>query len=209
MSVGSENVFVVEDNKLESYDSSLGLYVVNTKEEDNSKEPASWHDNWLFRQPEIIKAKKAINTVTMLLPNATDDIKAQIGNKDFDLVSELTENLLDEGRSDDDTDMNDNIDIEQPEKDNEYMIYEMMIPVRLCNDNINSVYHHVTNNESSMAYGMNSTPYNLCKGCRTQKISNRSNMLDPSETGYLWLGEEIGESSTDDIPLNNRYCSRS
>ena len=134
------------------YDDSLGLYVGKGEEDEEDDNLASWHDNWVFKEAKLAHTHSRINAVAMLLPNATDDIKAQIGNKDFDLVSELTENVtevLEDVTSDND------IDIVHPENDNEYTVYEMKAPVTVYSAGDNS--------------------------------------------GYLWLGEEIGESSTDDV----------
>ena len=55
----------------------------------------SWQHNWLFRNHGGSEANsvatKMCPPVSMLVPNPSEVTKAQIGNKDFDLVSELSE----------------------------------------------------------------------------------------------------------------------
>ena len=50
----------------------------------------SWQDNWLFRKQSLSirnTIKQTEQPVSMLVPNPVEAAKAQIGNKDFDLVS--------------------------------------------------------------------------------------------------------------------------
>ena len=120
-----------EEEGLPAYSPSLGLYLTGGEHSD------SWQDNWVFKQTTSVLTASMRNTVAMLGPNASDDVKAQIGNKDFDLVSELSE--LDEvASSDSDVSMNcfykdHNKDTAEPENDNEYTIYEM-VPGRKCSE---------------------------------------------------------------------------
>ena len=172
-----------------AYSPSLGLYLTGGEHSD------SWQDNWVFKQTTSVLTASMRNTVAMLGPNATDDVKAQIGNKDFDLVSELSE--LDEvASSDSDVSMNCfykdlNKDAAEPENDNEYTIYEM-VPVRKYSDNLNLLQLEDsglgTGSDSLVTARILST--NICQ----EKRRNG---------GYLWLGEEIGESSTDDIAMED------
>ena len=172
-----------------AYSPSLGLYLTGGEHSD------SWQDNWVFKQTTSVLTASMRNTVAMLGPNATDDVKAQIGNKDFDLVSELSE--VDEvASSDSDVSMNCfykdlNKDAAEPENDNEYTIYEM-VPGRKCSDNLNLLQLEDsglgTGSASLVTARILST--NICQ----EKRRNG---------GYLWLGEEIGESSTDDIAMED------
>ena len=199
--MGSESIFVDEEHNHDNYDSSLGLFVVKAEDENDS-----WHDNWLFRHPVLTQANNVTKSVAMLLPNATDDIKVQIGNEDFDLVSELTENVpegIEELTSDEDIDMSDNIDTNHPENDNEYTIYEMMIPVRKCNDRTGLVNSLQNRYEPPTDYGTNLTYYFSCKDGIKHSAKIPDKMINAYASGYLWLGEEIGESSTDDLVIHS------
>ena len=55
----------------------------------------SWQHNWLFRNQMSSEASvastKMCPPVSMLVPNPAEVTNAQIGNKDFGLVSELSE----------------------------------------------------------------------------------------------------------------------
>ena len=53
----------------------------------------SWQHNWLFRQQEAVTSHRMCPPVSMLVPNPVTAAKAQIGNTDFDLVSELSERI--------------------------------------------------------------------------------------------------------------------
>ena len=170
-----------------AYSPSLGLYLTGGEHSD------SWQDNWVFKQTTSVLTASMRNTVAMLGPNATDDFKAQIGNKDFDLVSELTE--LDEvASSDSDVSMNclykDLIkDTAEPENDNEYTIYEM-VQGRKYSDNLNLLEDSGLGAGSDSLVTARILSTNICQ----EKRRNG---------GYLWLGEEIGESSTDDIAMED------
>jgi len=103
----------------------------------------SWQHNWLFKK----QSESARNTmrqtppqpVSMLVPNPVEAAKAQIGNKDFDLVSELSERQsvasFELSASDSDEEMlNDDCTgqrkvSDECEKDQEYTIYDLL-PVR-------------------------------------------------------------------------------
>ena len=82
-------------------------------------------------------------------------------------------------------------DTADPENDNEYIIYEM-VPGRKYSDNLNLLQLEDsglgTGSDSLVTARILST--NICQ----EKRRNG---------GYLWLGEEIGESSTDDIAMED------
>ena len=106
----------------------------------------SWEDNWLFRKQMEAMAIKTSRPqpqqpVSMLVPNPVEIIKPRIGNKDFDLVSELSEQQsvvsFDVSSSDSDDEVNNGEHANQKsvcdesEKDQEYTIYDM-IPIQRC-----------------------------------------------------------------------------
>ena len=102
----------------------------------------TWQDNWLFKK-QSVSAKNTTRQmqqpVSMLVPNPVEAAKAQIGNKDFDLVSELSERQsvasFELSASDNDEEMRNDDCIGQKkvsdecEKDQEYTIYDLL-PVR-------------------------------------------------------------------------------
>merc|ERR1719357_329399 len=104
----------------------------------------SWEDNWLFRKQMEAMAIKTSRPqpqqpVSMLVPNPVEIVKPRIGNKDFDLVSELSEQQsvvsFDVSSSDSDDEVNNGEHASQKslcdesEKDQEYTIYDM-IPIQ-------------------------------------------------------------------------------
>ena len=69
----------------------LGLDLVEEGEEEShslSIRSSSWEQNWLFKRGG--GGEETREGVTMLVPNPSSITKAQIGNKDFDLVGDLT-----------------------------------------------------------------------------------------------------------------------
>jgi len=106
----------------------------------------SWEDNWLFRKQMEAMAIKTSRPqpqqpVSMLVPNPVEFVKPRIGNKDFDLVSELSEQQsvvsFDVSSSDSDDEVNNGEHAkkkslcEESEKDKEYTIYDM-VPIQRC-----------------------------------------------------------------------------
>ena len=107
----------------------------------------SWQHNWLFRNQvtsEVrVASTKMCPPVSMLVPNPAEVTKAQIGNKDFDLVSELSErfsvtsfdvsNISSSDDNDEEMSYDDKVASEYSENkqkaDQEYTIYEQL-PVR-------------------------------------------------------------------------------
>ena len=110
---------------------------------------SSWQNNWLFRkQLQADKTSSATTTafppVSMLVPNPVMLTKTQIGNRDFDLVSELSErssvasydlsSLSYSGGSDLDEEMQ--VEdrrlqvVQDQEADQEYTIYDLLPPAR-------------------------------------------------------------------------------
>ena len=127
---------------------------------------------------------------SLILPNATDDVKAQIGNKDFDLVSELTEDVA-ESFDDSTADEDMNNDVHSNES--------LETPVRNYSCNMNS---HLRNMKPSPRQAENPSRKLLTRTLLNPSILAEMGGND-NAGGYLWLGEEIGESSTDDIALYN------
>ena len=130
------------------YDPSLGLYIVDTEhdDEDDDHNLASWHQNWLFKQADTVHANNVMKMASLILPNATDDVKAQIGNKDFDLVSELTEDVA-EAFDDSTTDEDMKNDVHSDEG--------LEMPVRNYSCNMNS---HLRNMKPSPRQAENPSP---------------------------------------------------
>ena len=102
----------------------------------------SWQHNWLFRQQtEAVTSHRMCPPVSMLVPNPVTAAKAQIGNTDLDLVSELSERIsvasfdISCSSSSEDAEegvMEDAIEkkkVDQEYQDQEYTIYEQL-PVR-------------------------------------------------------------------------------
>ena len=108
----------------------------------------SWQNNWLFRkQLQADKTSSVTSTafppVSMLVPNPMLLTKTQIGNRDFDLVSELSErssvasfdvsSLSYSGGSDLDEEMQGEDRrsvVQDQEADQEYTIYDLLPPAR-------------------------------------------------------------------------------
>ena len=110
---------------------------------------SSWQHNWLFRKQ--LQADKtsgltatAFPPVSMLVPNPVLETKTQIGNRDFDLVSELSERTsvasfdvssISYSGSDLDEDMQvEQVEVEEgrleEQEDQEYTIYSLLPPTR-------------------------------------------------------------------------------
>ena len=104
----------------------------------------SWQHNWLFRQqenPQAVTTHRMCPPVSMLVPNPVTSAKAQIGNRDFDLVSELSERIsvasFDVSFSSSSEDAEEGVmdealekeKVDQEYQDQEYTIYEQL-PVR-------------------------------------------------------------------------------
>ena len=174
------------------YDQSLGLYIADTEhdDEDDDHNLNSWHQNWLFKQANTVHANNVMKMASLILPNATDDVKAQIGNKDFDLVSEFTEDVA-EAFDDSTTDEDMNNDVHSDEG--------LETPVRNYSCNMNS---HLRNLRPSPRQAENPSHKLLTRTLLKPSILAEMGRNDNAR-GYLWLGEEIGESSTDDIVLYN------
>lgn len=52
----------------------------------------TWENNWLFRKKKINSSSSvAVNSAGMLVPDPSEDIRAQIGDKTTDEVSDLSE----------------------------------------------------------------------------------------------------------------------
>lgn len=103
-------------------------------------EDTSWQHNWLFRQQENLQEAAVTHRmcppVSMLVPNPVTSAKAQIGNRDFDLVSELSERMsvasFDVSCSSSEDAEEPAIEVEKDDQeyqDQEYTIYEQL-PVR-------------------------------------------------------------------------------
>lgn len=58
---------------------------------------ATWEDNWLFKKRKL---KTENQSIAMLVPSPTEEIKALIGDKNADETSDLSENSDDEDESD-------------------------------------------------------------------------------------------------------------
>ena len=104
----------------------------------------SWQDNWLFKNHPISNRNTVRQTeqpVSMLVPNPVEAAKAQIGDKDFDLVSELSEQQsvasfeLSTSESDEEVHNDDWTGqkkvCDESEKDQEYTIYDL-VPIQRC-----------------------------------------------------------------------------
>ena len=109
---------------------------------------SSWQHNWLFRKQLTADKTSSVTStafppVSMLVPNPLLLTKTQIGNRDFDLVSELSErtsvasydvsSLSYSGGSDCDEDMQ--VEerrsvVQEEEADQEYTIYDLLPPAR-------------------------------------------------------------------------------
>lgn len=59
---------------------------------------ATWEDNWLFKKRKL---KTENQSIAMLVPSPTEEIKALIGDKNADETSDLSENSDDDGADDD------------------------------------------------------------------------------------------------------------
>ena len=103
----------------------------------------AWQDNWLFRthNRSSSSVRQVDHPVSMLVPNPVEAAKAQIGNKDFDVVSELSEHQsvasfeLSYSESEEEV-YNDDCAgqkkvPDESEKDQEYTIYDLL-PIRRC-----------------------------------------------------------------------------
>merc|ERR1719234_2274125 len=112
----------------------LGLDLVEGEGEEEEHSLAlslsSWQDNWLFKRSQ--RGEAGQEGVTMLVPNPSSVAKAQIGNRDFDLVSELSErqsvgSFEISSSSEDDFEEEDGEEgLEEDERDQEYTIYSVL-----------------------------------------------------------------------------------
>ena len=138
----------------------------------------SWQHNWLFRNHGGSEANsvatKMCPPVSMLVPNPSEVTKAQIGNKDFDLVSELSErfsvtsfdvsNVSSSDDNDEEMSYDDKVASEysenKQEADQEYTIYEQL-PVRKSYQS--SPENNITVNNNNIGGDLKwiSTPQNL------------------------------------------------
>ena len=138
----------------------------------------SWQHNWLFRNHGGCEANsvatKMCPPVSMLVPNPSEVTKAQIGNKDFDLVSELSErfsvasfdvsNVSSSEDNDEEMSYDDKVASEysenKQEADQEYTIYEQL-PVRKSYQS--SPENNITVNNNNIGGDLKwiSTPQNL------------------------------------------------
>ena len=138
----------------------------------------SWQHNWLFRNHGGSEANsvatKMCPPVSMLVPNPSEVTKAQIGNKDFDLVSELSErfsvasfdvsNISSSEDNDEEMSYDDKVASEysenKQEADQEYTIYEQL-PVRKSYQS--SPENNITVNNNNIGGDLKwiSTPQNL------------------------------------------------
>ena len=138
----------------------------------------SWQHNWLFRNHGGSEANsvatKMCPPVSMLVPNPSEVTKAQIGNKDFDLVSELSErfsvasfdvsNVSSSDDNDEEMSYDDRVASEysenKQEADQEYTIYEQL-PVRKSYQS--SPENNITVNNNNIGGDLKwiSTPQNL------------------------------------------------
>ena len=138
----------------------------------------SWQHNWLFRNHGGSEANsvatKMCPPVSMLVPNPSEVTKAQIGNKDFDLVSELSErfsvasfdvsNISSSDDNDEEMSYDDKVTSEysenKQEADQEYTIYEQL-PVRKSYQS--SPENNITVNNNNIGGDLKwiSTPQNL------------------------------------------------
>ena len=138
----------------------------------------SWQHNWLFRNHGGSEANsvatKMCPPVSMLVPNPSEVTKAQIGNKDFDLVSELSErfsvasfdvsNVSSSEDNDEEMSYDDKVASEysenKQEADQEYTIYEQL-PVRKSYQS--SPENNITVNNNNIGGDLKwiSTPQNL------------------------------------------------
>ena len=105
----------------------------------------SWQHNWLFRKQmqANMKSSATFPPVSMLVPNPVLVTKTQIGNKDYDLVSELSERAsvvsfdnssVSQSGSECDEEMVESRQEsrqEGEEADQEYTIYDLLPPARL------------------------------------------------------------------------------
>ena len=215
------------------YDPLLGLYLAEEEysEDDDNHEglvtvpTASWEDNWLFKQPGTVRNINVMNAVSMLLPNATDDVKTQIGNTDFDhLVSELSEDrakvVNEVSASESDVEMCDDEHCDDQtkntgdsEQDHDYTIYDL-VPVRKqysSQDTLTKYKPAGLDNRPDHPYQTETNiisrhcPGDLAVGVDQDKLvklmlmCKHLDLENFTEKCFITLGEEIGESSTDDI----------
>jgi len=219
------------------YDPSLGLYRAEDRySEDNDNHEdletvtaSNWQDNWLFSQPTPVCRRNSMNAVSMLLPNATDDVKTQIGNTDFDLVSELSEEIENticnnSVNNDTDVEMNEHLEYENNvasdyEKSNKYAICDLLpvrkntIKISSSDPNLIKLNKYYPNHRVDSLDETNCTRSKRRQNLNVDSDNEVSLMLsfkqfDLKNTSvclprFITLGEEIGESSTDDLWMVN------
>ena len=124
----------------------LGMDIVDDDghESDNVVSDISWHHNWLFKQQlqHSDQSRQYPAPVSMLVPNPLNNAKVKIGEKDLDLVSELSEYVsiasfaasVSSG-SDDEMEVSHEVSEEKHEADQEYTIYEQLPTRRQLSSN--------------------------------------------------------------------------
>ena len=170
------------------YDPSLGLYLHLEKEEQEN----GWHTNWMFRrhrhETDVDNRwrHKSTPVENDVYANATDDVKARIANRALDQnsgqINFYEESLYEEVFSDCEVDiMDDNRINESCQHENEYTIFELLSITKKNNLSVDLDMEDIQD--------LQSTGRILRRSATAGHNRRRSHIL--------WLGEDIGESSTD------------